>query len=101
MRLLLDAHISSRVAISLRASGHDVVTADEIGLKEESDHDLWLAAISQTRVMVTYDLDDFPVLYERFWHEGTHHPGLVLVSSQAIPQNDFGAQIRALARLLD
>jgi predicted nuclease of predicted toxin-antitoxin system len=100
MRLLLDAHISPKVAAELVRRGHDVVTAAQAGVKDAEDRDVWLRAIEQSRAVVTHDRSDFPVLYAEFWESGVHHYGLVMITSASLPPHDIGAQVRALDRLL-
>jgi hypothetical protein len=100
MRLLLDAHLSHRVAEALRKRGHDAVAADEIEAAALDDQPLWELAIEQGRVLATYDKGDFAALFQQFWTQGVHHHGLVLLSSRGFRQNDFGRQVRALDSLL-
>src|SRR5438067_8819604 len=102
MRLLLDDHMSSAVAAALRNQGFDVVATSEVGLNRLSDDEkLWNEAIALCRVIVTYDKDDFPPLFEKFWNEGVEHPGLIVIFAATIPQHDFGEQIRSLAVILE
>src|SRR6266542_599608 len=101
MRLLLDDHLSRKVAEALRERGHDVVCTRECRLHElHDDRELWSRAIDLGRVVVTYDKDDFPALYDEFFTEGISHPGLILFFSSTIAQHDLGGQIRYLARVL-
>lgn len=100
MRLLLDEHMSEDVADALRSMGFDVVTVREIGLEGKLDRVIWERAIAEDRVVVSYDTGDFCPLFDTFFFEGVEHPGLVVISSASIPQNDFGTQIRALRLLL-
>src|SRR4051794_20114050 len=102
MRLLLDDHMSSTVATALRERGYDAVATSEIDLHRLSnDERLWKEAIALGRVIATYDKDDFPLLFEKFWNEGVEHPGLILIFSGTIPQDDFGEQIRSLVVILE
>jgi predicted nuclease of predicted toxin-antitoxin system len=100
VRLLLDAHISHRVADALAARGYDVVAAQIAEFASEDDDPLWRRAIGDGRVLVTCDTDDFPDLYRAFWDAGIHHPGLVLVPP-SLPTSDIGAQVAALLHLLE
>jgi predicted nuclease of predicted toxin-antitoxin system len=100
MRLLLDVHLSRQVVHALRDRGHDAARVAEVGLRGEPDHIVWEWAIREGRVVVTYDTDDFPVLYHRYFQEGVSHPGLVVISSKTIAPNDIGALVRALDRLI-
>src|SRR5438309_2348862 len=101
MKILLDEHLSSRIAEALRAKGRDVITVSEIGLGEEQDRAVWERAIAENRVLVTYDTSDFPTLFTLLFHEGVHHPGLVVISSRTIAQHDIGGLQRALEELIE
>jgi len=57
MRLLLDQDVYAMTARFLTESGHDVVTAADIGGSQSSDVDLLRAAHNQDRVFVTRDKD--------------------------------------------
>jgi predicted nuclease of predicted toxin-antitoxin system len=100
MRLLLDEHLSPRVAQALRARGYDVVCALEVGLGEKQDLEVWRWAVGDGRCLVSYNACDFAKLFQEFFHQGVHHPGLVLIQAKTIGQHDTGAQVRALGRLL-
>lgn len=100
MRLMLDVHISARVATALREEGFDLVAAAGSGLEEAGDRELWLAAIAQSRVLVSYNVKHFVPIYLEFWEQGVHHAGLTLMTNASIPSHDRGAQIRALRQLL-
>src|SRR5687767_8376124 len=100
MRLLLDAQISGRVAEALRALGHDVLTAAEIGVGDAPDPVVWEAAIAQQRVLVTFNIRDFQPLYHHYWAAGTHHPGLVLISTTTLSNSEIGEMVRALGRVM-
>lgn len=62
MKLFLDAHVSGRrIGHVLRQAGHDVRAADEErGLDGWTDEQLLELAASEGRVMVTFDVADFP-----------------------------------------
>jgi len=57
MRFLLDMGISVDVAGFLRNHGHDAVHLRELGLGTLPDSDILDRARSETRVVVTHDLD--------------------------------------------
>lgn len=100
MRLLLDEHLSRRVAQVLRTRGHDVVCVTEVGLEEKEDHEVWEWAIANHRCMVSYNARHFAKLFAELFHRGVRHPGLVLIQAKTIPQLDTGLQIRALDLVL-
>lgn len=57
MRLLLDHNISPKVASPLRAAGHDVAVAREVGLSRASDEAVTDFARRERRVLVSADSD--------------------------------------------
>lgn len=64
--------------------------------------DLLLAeAARQGRAIVTSNARDFATLHRACLAGGRAHAGIVLISSQAIRQDDIGGQLRALAAFLD
>lgn len=75
MRLKLDENIAVSAAPRLAALGHDVHTVPEEGLGGRPDADVWLAAQTEERFLVTQDLDFSD---ERRFAAGTH-AGILLV----------------------
>ncbi len=57
MRFLLDQNISPKVAEPLRAAGHDVTVAREVGLSTATDEVVMAAARAEQRVLVSADTD--------------------------------------------
>jgi predicted nuclease of predicted toxin-antitoxin system len=100
MKLLLDEHLSPRLAEALRVKGHDVICVIEIGLDGADDRIVWERAIAEERVLVSYDTGDFLTLFNLLFQESWHHPGLVVISTKTIPMHDFGGLERALDGLL-
>lgn len=91
MRLLLDAHISAqRVAVPLRDRGHDVRAADEErGLDGSADEELLALAVEEERVLVTFDVKDFPAIVRRWAEAGRTHAGCAIIVR--IDHSEFGA----------
>lgn len=75
MKLLLDMPLSQHMVLPLRADGHDAIHAGDIGLAQEADEELMLAAQRDGRLLVTMDLD-FPRLLSSLSAEG---PGVIVV----------------------
>jgi len=100
VRLFLDAHISGkRVAAALRAGGHDVRAADEgRALDGMSDEDLLSLAADETRILVTFDVADFPRIVRRWASEGRRHTGCAIVVG--IDHSEFGTIIDVILRTL-
>ncbi|MGE5227728.1 MAG: DUF5615 family PIN-like protein [Planctomycetaceae bacterium] len=96
MRLLLDAHFpAKRIAVPLRADGHDVLAlAEAPELDGLTDQQVLELASEQRRIVITRNAKDFAPLL-RVWAEaGRHHAGCILVWS--LPHDRFGAILRAV-----
>lgn len=100
MRLLLDAHVSGpRIAAPLRDAGHDVLSVDEERrLDGRGDEELLALAAAEDRVMVTFDVKDFPEIARRWAEAGRSHAGLAIVVG--LDHSEFGEILRVLASLL-
>ncbi|MGH9000827.1 MAG: DUF5615 family PIN-like protein [Acidimicrobiia bacterium] len=100
MRLLLDAHVSGRrVARALRKQGHDVRADDEEReLDGMPDEDLLALATAERRILVTFNVADFPRIVRRWAEEGRAHRGCAIVVG--IDHSQFGIIIRVLQRTL-
>lgn len=96
MRLFLDAHVSGRViARALRERGHDVRAANEESQLDgwEDDALLELAA-DEERIMITFNVRDFPRIVGEWAAAGKHHAGcLILVG---IDHGEFGLVLRVI-----
>ena len=101
MRLFLDAHVSGRrVAQALRKAGHDVRAADEErDLDSMPDEDLLALATAEDRVLVTFNVADFPGIVRRWAEAGRAHAGCAIVVG--IDHSEFGTIIRVIQRTID
>ena len=57
MRFLLDMNLSPAMADWLRGEGHDAVHARDIGFSALPDRDLFAHAVTEDRILITFDLD--------------------------------------------
>ena len=102
--LLLDEMFSAVIAEQLRTKGYDVfaVVADPalIGLADEQ---ILTHATVTGLALVTANIKDFMPLDARYRAANQTHPGLILVSAKAFPQDRAftGAVVSALSALLD
>ena len=98
MRVLLDAHLSSRaIGGPLRRAGHEVLALDDdLILKALPDADVFDLAIAQGRIVITANIRDFARLARSRMEAGQAHPGIVLVPASSL---GFGVLLRGLARL--
>jgi hypothetical protein len=101
VRLFLDAHISGRrVASALRDRGHDVRAAsEERQLDGMTDDDLLSLAAAEGRIMVTFNVADFPDIVRRWAEEGRSHTGCMIVVG--IDHREFGHILTVIQRTLD
>lgn len=75
MRIKLDENMPFRLAGILTDLGHEVDTVPQEGLAGQDDPEIWEAAQSAGRFLITQDLDFSDI---RRFIPGTHH-GLLLV----------------------
>ena len=102
MKLLIDDCFGPEVARRLRDErDQDAVSAlEHAGLRGKADRDLFEAAQSDGRALVTENIRDYRPLAERLISAGESHAGLVFTTDRRWPRNDAGALINALERLL-
>lgn len=96
IRLYLDADVDVKLAASLRRVGYDCVSAREIGNADLDDESQMIFAANEGRVLLTHNIQDFVPIFERWWHTGLGHSGIIV--SQQIPP---GEPQRRVVRLLD
>jgi nucleoside-diphosphate-sugar epimerase len=96
VRVLLDAHVSGRrIGAALREREHDVLAVDEQrDLDGASDEELIELANVEERILVTFDVADFPRICREWLEAGRSHHGCAVVVG--IRQSEFGAIVRAL-----
>jgi predicted nuclease of predicted toxin-antitoxin system len=75
MRIKLDENIADSAAVRLTALGHDFHTVVEEGLTGRTDSEIWIAAQTEERFLITQDLDFSD---ERRFAAGSH-AGVLLV----------------------
>jgi len=103
VRLLLDEHLTARIALELRRQGHDVVAVlERPDLQRAADETLWAAARAERRVIVTQDVGDFMRLASRDAAIGKPQPGLVLIHRRRCPRANrhIGQLLASLNALL-
>lgn len=100
MRLFLDAHVSGRnIGERLTESGHDVRALDREPELEALDDDALLElASADERVLVTFNVADFPTILREWGIAGRKHAGVVLV--YGIDHSEFGVVVRGIERWL-
>jgi hypothetical protein len=98
VRLFLDAHICGRrIAQALRRRHHEVRAADEERpLDGATDEALLELAVNENRIMVTFNVADFPDIARRWAEASRSHAGLIIIVG--IDHREFGTILRAIDR---
>ena len=103
MRLLLDEMYSHRIAVALRACGHDVVAVTERHeLRHSADEELLLEMALERRAIVTENAVHFVPRFVAMIGRGETCHGLLLTSSSSMPRRTetIGAFVEVLEREL-
>ncbi len=96
IRLLLDEDIKANTLIRLlREAGHDVVTTADLALDGKHDIDVLTGAIRESRVVLTYNCDDFRLLHQ----DADSHSGIVLVYQEPGKSMSYTQIVTALGNL--
>ncbi len=95
MRVLLDAHVSSRhVGRPLAAAGHDVLALDQNQtLARLPDEDVLELAVEQSRIVITHNHRDYTPIIRRRAEAGQTHAGCILIT---LPHTAYGAILRGI-----
>lgn len=95
MRVLLDAHVSSRhIGRPLQAAGHDVLAIDlDPELRSLADEDILTLATQRERIVVTHNVKDFLPLARTWAEAGRHHAGCVVIQ---LRHDAYGPILRGL-----
>ena len=105
MRLLLDEMYAPAVALQLRTRGHDVVAvADRTELRNRPDPEVFEAAQTERRAIVTENIRDYVPIAAGWDRHGRLHHGLVLVHRGRYPRGaakTIGRLVTELDRLLN
>lgn len=101
MRFLLDAHVSGpRIGRRLQTAGHDVRALDqEPTLEGLDDEDVLVLACQDERILVTFDIGDFPNILREWSAAQRSHPGVILI--YGISHSEFELVVRGIERWLD
>lgn len=85
VRFYFDHNVSAALLDSLRRSGHDIVTADELSLAAATDDEHLLGAAQDARVFLTYNIGDFELLHDAWrrwsvaWQVRQQHAGILIL----------------------
>lgn len=97
MQYLIDEDLSPEVAVIARNLGLDAVSVHEIGRRGLPDEEQFEFAISEGRIVVTRNRDDFAALVAAAFAAGKHAPGALFVP-RTIPASPPSLAAHALQR---
>lgn len=102
MKLLLDEHCASEIAVQLRASGYEAFTVSERRLNGTDDETLLAFASSENSALLTNNARDFLPMVARWATSGQDHCGLLLTSDISMPRSkdNIGIYVRTLSELM-
>jgi predicted nuclease of predicted toxin-antitoxin system len=92
MKIKLDEDVTTGIVPALKKLGHDVETASEEGLTGKPDSEIWSAAQSEARFLITQDMDFADA---RRFTPGTHH-GVLLPRLHSPNQAEIIARLTEL-----
>jgi hypothetical protein len=104
LRLLLDEHISPRVAEGLRRRApslvvHALANWEGGNFLGQDDSACLMEAARQRLTLVTYDRRTIPMLLKTWAESGRRHGGVIFVDEKTIAPADAGGLVQALHRL--
>ncbi len=105
LRLLLDEHISPRVALGIRLRDKKIIVRGMVEWENGSflgqeDSACLREAHLQKLTLVTYDRRTIPPLLKNWAEQGRQHGGVIFVDEKTISQADIGGLIQSLDRLV-
>jgi len=98
-RFLLDEQLSRKLAEAAVRAGLDVTAVSGSELEGVDDRAILLAAASQERILVTYDVRDFVRHLRDLVNGGIRSQGLVRINSRSLRPDDLRGILRALISL--
>jgi predicted nuclease of predicted toxin-antitoxin system len=99
VRLYLDRHVMTRLAVDLRGRGYDVLTTEEAGKDTASDEEQLTFATAERRAILTFNIRDFAPLHEAWQEAQRAHAGIIV--SQQLGSRQYGLLLQRMLRLLN
>jgi len=102
LRLYLDEDAMS-VALSegLRASGIDVTTTTDAGMRRRPDTEQLAFAAANGRAIFSFNVGDFTRLHSHYMRTRQRHTGIILASQQRFGVGELLRRLTHLARTID
>jgi predicted nuclease of predicted toxin-antitoxin system len=94
MKFLLDQDVYAGTIKFLRALGHDVVTAADLGMSRSADDALLLTAHLQGRLFVTRDRDFGSLVFVQ-----GNRPGIIYLRMLPVAMNPVHAELERVLQL--
>ncbi len=95
-KLLIDENVHHGLAATLRQHGYDAVSAQEAGLRQTPDLEIFDYAINEKRAIVTFNLIDFKRLVEDALKQGKVFHGVIIGTHD----KGFKITLREVLRIL-
>jgi predicted nuclease of predicted toxin-antitoxin system len=99
VRLYLDPHIMTRLAIDLRGRGYDVLTTQEAENDTASDEEQLAFATSEHQAILTFNIRDFAALHEAWQAAERMQAGIIV--SQQLGSRESGLLLQRMLRFLN
>src|SRR5438477_12745859 len=102
MNLCLDEDTSAEILVrQLRQAGHDVLTATDANAIGEMDAPQLTRAITQSRIFLSKNHDDFRDLHLLIIAAEGHHAGILIIRQDNDPSRDMTPKgiVNAIAKL--
>lgn len=99
VRLYLDRHIMTRLAVDLRDRGYDVVRTEEAGQDTATDEEQLAFATKEGRTLLTFNIRDFAPLHDQWQAAERPHAGIIV--SQQLGSRQYGLLLPRMLRLLN
>jgi hypothetical protein len=105
LKLLLDEHISPRVAAGLRRRDPKIIVRsmpewEDGAFLGQEDSVCLQEAFLQELTLVTYDRRTIPSLLKNWAESGRQHAGVILVDEKTISAADLGGLVACLDKLV-
>jgi len=94
LTLFLDEDLHSGLAHALRRRGFDVIHAQELDRKGQSDSDQLLFAIQQERCIMSFNVKDFVILHNKYVETHQEHWGIIV--SKQLPFKEIMSRLLKL-----